>query len=182
MPVSVAKGTGSLGQGQVGPREQAVQEVLFPGTRSSVGVPWEFLSEDGGSLKQRTTQKHTRTIVPIGGRPVAGVRGAGKLPRTPTMEGGQDGAGADGAGAAGGRKRWPGWPGDNVFRLLVSEAKVGVIIGRRGESVKRICDETKARVKIVDPLPGIEERVVSLALPSSPPPQARPQGSLRLAA
>lgn len=64
-------------------------------------------------------------------------------------------------GLATGRKRWPGWPGDNVFRLLVPEAKVGVIIGRRGEYVKRICDETKARVKIVDPLPGIEERVVS---------------------
>lgn len=58
-------------------------------------------------------------------------------------------------------KKWPGWPGENVFRMLVPTQKVGSIIGRKGEYIKKICEETKARIKILDGLPGSTERTVS---------------------
>lgn len=59
-------------------------------------------------------------------------------------------------------KKWPGWPGENVFRLLVPVQKVGGIIGRKGEYIKKTCEETKARIKILDGPPGTMERCVSL--------------------
>ena len=58
-------------------------------------------------------------------------------------------------------KRWPGWPGENVFRMLVPVQKVGSIIGRKGEFIKKITEETKARIKILDGPPGTSERAVS---------------------
>lgn len=64
------------------------------------------------------------------------------------------------AGAA--EKRWPGWPGESVFRLLVPAHKVGGIIGRKGESIKKMCEESKARIKILDGPPGTPERVVRM--------------------
>ncbi|CAI5525688.1 unnamed protein product [Closterium sp. Naga37s-1] len=70
------------------------------------------------------------------------------------------GPGGERGGGSGEQKRWPGWPGDNVFRFVVPMGKVGSIIGRRGEYVKKICDETKARVKIVEGAPGTDDRVV----------------------
>jgi hypothetical protein len=58
-------------------------------------------------------------------------------------------------------KKWPGWPGENVFRMLVPILKVGGIIGRKGEFIKKITEETKARIKILDGPPGTSERAVS---------------------
>ena len=58
-------------------------------------------------------------------------------------------------------KKWPGWPGENVFRILVPVQKVGSIIGRKGEYIKKTCEETKARIKILDGPPGVTERCVS---------------------
>ncbi|XP_038700106.1 RNA-binding KH domain-containing protein PEPPER-like isoform X2 [Tripterygium wilfordii] len=49
-----------------------------------------------------------------------------------------------------GAAKWPGWPGDNVFRLIVTVAKVGSIIGRKGEHVKKICGETGARIRVFE--------------------------------
>lgn len=63
------------------------------------------------------------------------------------------------AGAA--EKKWPGWPGDSVFRMLVPAQKVGSIIGRKGEFIKKIVEETRARIKILDGPPGTAERAVS---------------------
>ncbi|XP_020228219.1 flowering locus K homology domain [Cajanus cajan] len=57
-------------------------------------------------------------------------------------------------------KKWPGWPGENVFRMLVPVQKVGSIIGRKGEFIKKITEESKARIKILDGPPGISERAV----------------------
>ncbi|EMS67807.1 Poly(rC)-binding protein 1 [Triticum urartu] len=54
--------------------------------------------------------------------------------------------------------KWPGWPGESVFRVLVSAQKVGALIGRKGEFIKRMCDESKARIKILDGPPGVPER------------------------
>lgn len=64
----------------------------------------------------------------------------------------------------GGEKKWPGWPGESVFRMLVPAQKVGSIIGRKGEFIKKIVEETRARIKILDGPPGTAERAVSLFL------------------
>ncbi|KAL9226925.1 hypothetical protein vseg_002682 [Gypsophila vaccaria] len=56
--------------------------------------------------------------------------------------------------------KWPGWPGDNVFRLIVPVVKVGGIIGRKGELIKKLCDDTRARVRVLDAPLGTPDRVV----------------------
>lgn len=60
-------------------------------------------------------------------------------------------------------KKWPGWPGESVFRMLVPAQKVGSIIGRKGEFIKKIVEETRARIKILDGPPGTAERAVSFS-------------------
>ncbi|XP_057798332.1 flowering locus K homology domain [Salvia miltiorrhiza] len=75
----------------------------------------------------------------------------------------------------GGGDRWPGWPGESVFRMLVPAQKVGSIIGRKGEYIKKTCEETKARIKILDGPPGTRERAVMVSAkeePNSPLPPA----------
>ncbi|RWW37984.1 hypothetical protein BHE74_00056823 [Ensete ventricosum] len=62
-------------------------------------------------------------------------------------------------------KKWPGWPGDNVFRLIVPVLKVGSIIGRKGELIKKLCEETKARVRILEGPIGVNDRIVSSCSP-----------------
>ncbi|CAN6300106.1 unnamed protein product, partial [Urochloa humidicola] len=52
------------------------------------------------------------------------------------------------------------WPGDSVFRLVVPVLKVGSIIGRKGELIKRLVEETKARVRILEGPVGATERIV----------------------
>jgi poly(rC)-binding protein 2/3/4 len=61
-------------------------------------------------------------------------------------------------------KKWPGWPGESVFRVLVPGQKVGAVIGRKGEFIKRMCEESRARIKILDGPPGVPERTVSSSL------------------
>lgn len=70
-----------------------------------------------------------------------------------------------GVGAVG--KRWPGWPGETVFRILVPAEKIGGIIGRKGEFIKKMCEESRARIKILDGPPGLTEKVVSCFWQSS---------------
>ncbi|KAJ9564918.1 hypothetical protein OSB04_000884 [Centaurea solstitialis] len=65
-------------------------------------------------------------------------------------------------------KKWPGWPGENVFRILVPVQKVGSIIGRKGEYIKKTCEETKARIKILDGPPGVTERSVLISAKEEP--------------
>ncbi|KAH1227428.1 Flowering locus K y domain [Glycine max] len=60
-------------------------------------------------------------------------------------------------------KKWPGWPGENVFRMLVPVQKVGSIIGRKGEFIRKITEDTKARIKILDGPPGTSERAILVA-------------------
>ncbi|XP_024519491.1 flowering locus K homology domain [Selaginella moellendorffii] len=67
-----------------------------------------------------------------------------------------------------GERKWPGWPGDNVFRLIVPLHKVGAIIGRKGEFVKRMCEETRSRIKILDGVPGTLERIVLVSAKEDP--------------
>ncbi|RVW54971.1 Flowering locus K-likey domain [Vitis vinifera] len=61
---------------------------------------------------------------------------------------------------SGGGEKWPGWPGENVFRMLIPVQKVGYIIGRKGEHIKKLSEETKARIKILDGPPGTSERAI----------------------
>ncbi|KAE9621914.1 putative K domain-containing protein [Lupinus albus] len=60
-------------------------------------------------------------------------------------------------------EKWPGWPGQNVFRLLVPVKKVGCIIGPKGEYIKKTTEETKARIKVLGGQPGITERAVLIS-------------------
>ncbi|KAK6927782.1 K Homology domain, type 1 [Dillenia turbinata] len=59
--------------------------------------------------------------------------------------------------------KWPGWPGDNVFRLIVPVLKVGSIIGRKGELVKKMCEDTRARIRILDAPLGTSDRIVLIS-------------------
>ncbi|PIN01297.1 PolyC-binding proteins alphaCP-1 [Handroanthus impetiginosus] len=68
----------------------------------------------------------------------------------------------------GGGDKWPGWPGESVFRMLVAAQKVGSIIGRKGEYIKKTCEETKARIKILDGPPGTRERAVMVSAKEEP--------------
>ncbi|KAG4396674.1 hypothetical protein AAZX31_19G231800 [Glycine max] len=65
-------------------------------------------------------------------------------------------------------KKWPGWPGESVFRMLVPAQKVGGIIGRKGEFIKKIVEETRARVKILDGPPGTVQRAVMISAKEEP--------------
>ncbi|XP_050375395.1 RNA-binding KH domain-containing protein PEPPER [Argentina anserina] len=60
-------------------------------------------------------------------------------------------------------KRWPGWPGDCVFRLIVPVLKVGSIIGRKGELIKKMCEETRARIRVLDGAAGTADRIVLIS-------------------
>jgi poly(rC)-binding protein 2/3/4 len=88
--------------------------------------------------------------------------GASDLLPPPAAEETDAAAAAEEAAAA--AKRWPGWPGDSVFRLVVPVLKVGSIIGRKGELIKRLVEETKARVRILEGPVGATERIVSTPL------------------
>ncbi|XP_077241498.1 flowering locus K homology domain-like [Tasmannia lanceolata] len=74
----------------------------------------------------------------------------------------------DDSGVGAGEKKWPGWPGETVFRILVPAQKVGGLIGRKGESIKRMCEESRARIKILDGPPGMPERVVMISAKEEP--------------
>ncbi|KAM0857326.1 hypothetical protein ACQ4PT_048520 [Festuca glaucescens] len=65
-------------------------------------------------------------------------------------------------------KKWPGWPGESVFRVLVPAQKVGAVIGRKGEFIKRMCEESRARIKILDGPPGVPERTVMISAKDEP--------------
>ncbi|GMP36719.1 hypothetical protein CsSME_00008750 [Camellia sinensis var. sinensis] len=58
-------------------------------------------------------------------------------------------------------KKWPGWPGSCVFRLIVPVLKVGSIIGRKGDLIKKMCEETRARIRVLDGPVGSPDRIVS---------------------
>ncbi|CAI7818478.1 unnamed protein product [Closterium sp. NIES-53] len=128
----------------------------------STGLGALGIGGDGGDMRGDTRGEHgehrqKRSAGEMyGGEPGDSARGGERGER------GERGGGPGGerGGGSGEQKRWPGWPGDNVFRFVVPMGKVGSIIGRRGEYVKKICDETKARVKIVEGAPGTDDRVV----------------------
>lgn len=63
------------------------------------------------------------------------------------------------------KAKWPGWPGYSVFRLVVPVLKVGSIIGRKGDLIKKLIEETRARVRVLDGPISSPDRIV---IPSFP--------------
>lgn len=61
-------------------------------------------------------------------------------------------------------KKWPGWPGHCVFRMIVPVLKVGSIIGRKGELIKKTCEDTRARIKVLDGPVSSPDRIVRFYL------------------
>eukprot|EP00850_Spirogloea_muscicola_P021021 SM000234S07881 [mRNA] locus=s234:7580:10861:+ [translate_table: standard] len=52
--------------------------------------------------------------------------------------------------------------------LVVPLQKVGSIIGRRGEFVKKMCEDTRSRIKILEGIPGSDVRVVLVSAREDP--------------
>ncbi|CAA0821458.1 RNA-binding KH domain-containing protein PEPPER [Striga hermonthica] len=48
------------------------------------------------------------------------------------------------------KAKWPGWPGYTVFRIVVPVLKVGGIIGRKGDLIKKLVEETRAKIRVLD--------------------------------
>ncbi|KAL3533275.1 hypothetical protein ACH5RR_006796 [Cinchona calisaya] len=59
--------------------------------------------------------------------------------------------------------KWPGWPGDCVYRLVVPVLKVGSIIGRKGELIKKMCEETRARIRVLEGPISSPDRIVLIS-------------------
>lgn len=63
------------------------------------------------------------------------------------------------------KAKWPGWPGYSVFRIVVPVLKVGGIIGRKGDLIKKLVEETRARVHVLDgPITSPDRIVIPLYL------------------
>ncbi|KAL8505298.1 hypothetical protein ACS0TY_016511 [Phlomoides rotata] len=61
------------------------------------------------------------------------------------------------------KAKWPGWPGYTVFRLVVPVLKVGSIIGRKGDIIKKLVEETRARVRVLDGPASSSDRIVLIS-------------------
>ncbi|CAA3012028.1 RNA-binding KH domain-containing PEPPER-like [Olea europaea subsp. europaea] len=61
------------------------------------------------------------------------------------------------------KAKWPGWPGYSVFRIVVPVPKVGGIIGRKGDLIKKLIEETRARVRVLDGPVTSPDRIVLIS-------------------
>ncbi|EPS74356.1 hypothetical protein M569_00398, partial [Genlisea aurea] len=61
------------------------------------------------------------------------------------------------------KAKWPGWPGFTVFRVVVPVLKVGSIIGRKGDLIKKMVEETRARVRVLDGPNTSPDRIVLIS-------------------
>lgn len=59
-------------------------------------------------------------------------------------------------------ERGSAMPGDNdtVYRLLCTGNKIGSVIGKGGGIIKSLRQETHAKIKIADSIPGVDDRVI----------------------
>ncbi|KAL3644165.1 hypothetical protein CASFOL_012097 [Castilleja foliolosa] len=58
------------------------------------------------------------------------------------------------------RAKWSGWPGYSVFRIVVPVLKVGSIIGRKGDLIKKLVEDTRARIRVLDGPITTPDRIV----------------------
>ncbi|GLJ09206.1 hypothetical protein SUGI_0103820 [Cryptomeria japonica] len=49
---------------------------------------------------------------------------------------------------------------DTVYRILCPGNKIGSVIGKGGDIIKSLREETHAKIKIADSIPGVDERVI----------------------
>lgn len=52
---------------------------------------------------------------------------------------------------------------ETVFRMLIHPSRVGAVIGKGGDHVKQMREETGARVKVAMAIPDCHERVVIIS-------------------
>jgi poly(rC)-binding protein 2/3/4 len=50
-----------------------------------------------------------------------------------------------------------------VFRILCPNEKIGSVIGKGGSIIENLREETGARIKVADAVPGSEERVIIIS-------------------
>ncbi|XP_058083195.1 RNA-binding KH domain-containing protein RCF3-like isoform X2 [Magnolia sinica] len=60
------------------------------------------------------------------------------------------------------REQYAPGPDDTVYRYLCPGRKIGSIIGRGGEIVKQLRQESQSKIRIGESVPGCEERVVTI--------------------
>lgn len=51
-------------------------------------------------------------------------------------------------------------PIETVYRILCPGKKIGSVLGRGGHIVKALREETKAKIRVADSIPGADERVI----------------------
>lgn len=56
---------------------------------------------------------------------------------------------------------------DTVYRILCPGSKIGGVIGKGGNIINALRDETHAKIRIVDGIPGADERVVIISSQST---------------
>ncbi|RYR36335.1 hypothetical protein Ahy_A10g051315 isoform A [Arachis hypogaea] len=49
-----------------------------------------------------------------------------------------------------------------IYRILCPDGVIGNVIGKNGKVINTIRQETRAKVKVVDPFPGAKERVITI--------------------
>ena len=55
------------------------------------------------------------------------------------------------------------FPDDAVFRILCPASKIGSVIGKGGSIIKALRQESGAKIKIADAIPGVDERVIIIS-------------------
>ncbi|KAK3156813.1 hypothetical protein QOZ80_2AG0112270 [Eleusine coracana subsp. coracana] len=51
-------------------------------------------------------------------------------------------------------------PVETIYRILCPVKKIGSVLGRGGDIVKALREETKAKIRVADSIPGADERVI----------------------
>lgn len=57
-------------------------------------------------------------------------------------------------------------PSDTVYRILCQSKKIGSVIGKGGNIVKALREDTQAKITVSDSVPGSDDRVILICSPS----------------
>lgn len=63
------------------------------------------------------------------------------------------------------KKRRKTTSGSAVFRILCPSSKIASLVGEGGNIISQVCQETGAKVRVDDPVPGCDERVIFIMGP-----------------
>ncbi|XP_010254574.1 PREDICTED: KH domain-containing protein HEN4-like [Nelumbo nucifera] len=67
-------------------------------------------------------------------------------------------------------------PGQVAFRLLCHVSNIGGVIGKSGSIVKQYQKETGAKIRVEEPIPACDERIIYIVAPESPKKKIRLKG------